>query len=55
MSKAKADVLAIDTAHGHSERVMEAIKAIRSGCRKCSSLLARGHFEGAKGIDFAGH
>src|SRR5438445_6480624 len=29
MSKAKADVLAIDTAHGHSESVMEAIKAIR--------------------------
>src|SRR6202171_5129862 len=29
MSKAKADVLAIDTAHGHSERVMDAIKAIR--------------------------
>src|SRR5204862_54315 len=29
MSKAKADVLAIDTAHGHSERVIEAIKAIR--------------------------
>ncbi len=29
MSKAKADVLAIDTAHGHTERVMEAIKAIR--------------------------
>src|ERR1700674_705707 len=29
MSKAKADVLAIDTAHGHSERVMEAIMAIR--------------------------
>ena len=29
MSKAKADVLAIDTAHGHSERVMQAIKAIR--------------------------
>src|SRR3989475_202039 len=29
MSKAKTDVLAIDTAHGHSERVMEAIKAIR--------------------------
>src|SRR5438034_1730920 len=29
MSKAKADVLAVDTAHGHSERVMEAIKAIR--------------------------
>ena len=30
LSKAKADVLAIDTAHGHSFRVMEAIKAIRS-------------------------
>ncbi len=29
LSKAKADVLAIDTAHGHSFRVMEAIKAIR--------------------------
>src|SRR5262252_6771175 len=29
MAKAKADVLAIDTAHGHSERVLEAIKAIR--------------------------
>src|SRR5499427_4694190 len=29
MSKAKADVLAIDTAHGHTERVIEAIKAIR--------------------------
>jgi IMP dehydrogenase len=29
MAKAKADVLAIDTAHGHSQRVMEAIKAIR--------------------------
>jgi len=29
MSNAKADVVAVDTAHGHSERVMEAIKAIR--------------------------
>ncbi len=29
MSKTKADVLAIDTAHGHSQRVMEAIKAIK--------------------------
>ena len=29
MAKAKADVLAIDTAHGHTSRVMEAIKAIR--------------------------
>src|ERR1700682_3950701 len=29
MAKTKADVLAIDTAHGHSERVLEAIKALR--------------------------
>jgi IMP dehydrogenase len=29
MAKSKADVLAIDTAHGHSERVMDAIKSIR--------------------------
>src|ERR1700726_2514398 len=29
MAKYKTDVLAIDTAHGHSERVMDAIKAIR--------------------------
>jgi IMP dehydrogenase len=29
MSKAKADVLAIDTAHGHTEKVMEAVKTIR--------------------------
>src|SRR5258705_135389 len=29
MSKAKVDVVAIDTAHGHTEKVMEAIKAIR--------------------------
>src|SRR5215510_2580017 len=29
LSKAKVDVLAIDTAHGHSFRVMEAVKAIR--------------------------
>ena len=29
MSKAKADVLAIDTAHGHTSRVMDAIQQIR--------------------------
>jgi IMP dehydrogenase len=29
MAKAQADVLAIDTAHGHTVRVIEAIKAIR--------------------------
>ena len=29
MAKAKADALAIDTAHGHSQRVMEAIKQLK--------------------------
>ena len=29
MAKTKADVLAVDTAHGHSQRVMDAIKAIK--------------------------
>ena len=29
LAKAKADVLAIDTAHGHSERVMEAIRQVK--------------------------
>jgi IMP dehydrogenase len=29
LAKAKADALAIDTAHGHSERVMEAIRKVR--------------------------
>jgi IMP dehydrogenase len=29
MSKTKVDVLAVDTAHGHTAKVMEAIKAIR--------------------------
>jgi IMP dehydrogenase len=49
MSKAKADVLAIDTAHGHSERVMDAIKAIRH--RLPEMQLVAGNvatYEGAK-------
>jgi IMP dehydrogenase len=51
MSKAKADVLAIDTAHGHSERVMEAIKAIRH--RLPDVQLIAGNvatFDGAKDL-----
>jgi IMP dehydrogenase len=49
MSKAKTDVLAIDTAHGHSERVMDAIKAIRQ--RLPEMQLVAGNvatYEGAK-------
>jgi IMP dehydrogenase len=49
LSKAKVDVLAIDTAHGHSVRVMEAIKAIRQ--RLPEIQLVAGNvatYEGAK-------
>jgi len=49
MSKEKADVLAIDTAHGHTERVIEAIKAIRH--RLPDMQLIAGNvatYEGAK-------
>jgi IMP dehydrogenase len=51
MSKAKADVLAIDTAHGHSQRVMEAIKVIRQ--RLPEMQLVAGNvatYEGAKDL-----
>jgi IMP dehydrogenase len=51
MAKAKADVLAIDTAHGHTLRVMEAIKAIRH--RLPEMQLVAGNvatYEGAKDL-----
>jgi IMP dehydrogenase len=49
MSKAKVDVLAIDTAHGHSERVMEAIKAIRQRLPEMQIVAGNvATFEGAK-------
>ena len=51
MSKAKADVLAIDTAHGHSEKVMHAIKTIRQ--RLPEMQLVAGNvatYEGAKDL-----
>jgi len=51
MSKAKADVLAIDTAHGHSERVLEAVKMIRH--RLPDMQIVAGNvatFEGAKDL-----
>ena len=49
LARAKADVLAIDTAHGHSLRVMEAIKTIRH--RLPEMQLVAGNvatFDGAK-------
>jgi IMP dehydrogenase len=51
MSKAKADVLAIDTAHGHAQRVMEAIKTIRQ--RLPEMQLVAGNiatYEGARDL-----
>ena len=49
MSKAKADVLAVDTAHGHTATVMEAIKALR--CRLPEVQIVAGNvatFEAAR-------
>ncbi len=51
MFKSKADVLAIDTAHGHTSRVMDAIKAIRN--RLPEAQLIAGNvatFEAAKDL-----
>src|SRR5437879_1262839 len=51
MAKYKTDVLAIDTAHGHSARVMDAIKAIRH--RLPDVQLIAGNvatYEGAKDL-----
>ncbi len=49
MSRAKADVLAVDTAHGHSERVMEAIRAIRHRLPEMQLIAGNvATFEGAK-------
>src|SRR3989454_2890513 len=51
MSKAKADVLAVDTAHGHSERVMEAIKAIRRHLPEMQLVAGNvATYEGAKDL-----
>jgi IMP dehydrogenase len=51
MSKAKADVLAIDTAHGHTERVMEAIKAIRHRLPEIQIVAGNvATFEGARDL-----
>ncbi len=51
MSKAKADVLAIDTAHGHSERVLDAIKAIRQRLPEMQIVAGNvATFEGARDL-----
>jgi len=49
LSRAKVDVLAIDTAHGHSFRVMEAIKAIRHRLPETQIIAGNvATYEGAK-------
>jgi IMP dehydrogenase len=51
LAHAKVDVLAIDTAHGHSERVMEAIRAVKK--RLPEMQLTAGNvatFEGARDL-----
>jgi IMP dehydrogenase len=51
MSKAKADVLAIDTAHGHTAKVMEAIKAIRQRLPEMQIIAGNvATYEGAKDL-----
>src|SRR6185437_9002331 len=47
MAKAKVDVLAIDSAHGHSSRVLEAIKTIKSKLPELELLAGNvGTFDG---------
>jgi IMP dehydrogenase len=51
MAKAKADVLAIDTAHGHSGRVMDAIKEIRRRLPEMQLIAGNvATYEGAKDL-----
>src|SRR6201998_4318715 len=48
MVKAKVDVLAIDSAHGHSSRVIEAIKAVKARFPEVDALAGNvGTFDGA--------
>ncbi len=51
LARAKADVLAIDTAHGHSERVMEAIRAVKHRLPDMQVIAGNvGTFEGARDL-----
>jgi len=51
LARAKADVLAIDTAHGHSTRVMDAIREVRKRLPEIQLVAGNvGTFEGAKDL-----
>jgi len=55
MVKAKVDVLAIDSAHGHSSRVLEAIKVIKSKLPEVDLIAGNvGTFDGACELTKAG-
>jgi len=51
LSRAKVDVLAIDTAHGHSARVMSAIEAVKKRLPEMQVLAGNvGTYEGARDL-----
>jgi IMP dehydrogenase len=51
LARTKADVLAIDTAHGHSARVMEAIKAVKKRLPEMQLIAGNvGTYEGARDL-----
>ena len=51
LAQAKADVLAIDTAHGHSERVMEAIRTVKHRLPEMQLVAGNvGTYEGARDL-----
>ena len=51
LARAKADVLAIDTAHGHSARVMEAIRAVKQRLPEMQLVAGNvGTYEGARDL-----
>ena len=51
LARAKVDVLAIDTAHGHSARVMEAIRTVKHRLPEMQLIAGNvGTFEGARDL-----
>jgi IMP dehydrogenase len=51
LARAQADVLAIDTAHGHSARVMEAIRAVKHRLPEMQLVAGNvGTYEGARDL-----
>ena len=55
MAKAKVDVLAIDSAHGHSSRVIDAVKEIKKRLPDIDLLAGNvGTYDGAKALVDAG-